>query len=84
MRRIVVLSLLGAVAALAAVFGVLRRSSQHPSPVAAAAEADGGPQTPADSLRLKALGGRTSVTRAQIARAYAQSFAISSTAGTRE
>jgi hypothetical protein len=84
MRRIVVLILLGSIVALAAALGVLGGSSQHVSPTAAAEEADGGPQAPADSLRLKALGGRTTVTRAQIARAYAQSRAIAATSGTWE
>ena len=86
MRRIVVLVLLGSTVALAAVFGVLGRSSEHisSSSAAEAEEADGGPQAPADYLRLKALGGRKSVTRAQIARAYAQSRAIATTGGTWE
>jgi hypothetical protein len=83
MRRNVALALIGSAIVVAAVFGVLGRSSQYISPVASA-EADGGPQTPADYLRGKALGGRKTVSRAQIARAVKQSRAIATTGGTWE
>ena len=83
MRRNVALALIGSAIVVAAVFGVLGRSSQHISAVASA-EADGGPQVPADYLRGKALGGRKTVSRAQIARAVKQSRAIATTGGTWE
>jgi len=85
MRRTSVLVLLGSIVfALAVVFGVVGRSSQHAAPDEAGIEADGGPQAPADALRLKELGGRTTVTKAQIARAYQQSLDIPSGGGTWE
>ena len=83
MRRIIVLALMGSLVAFAAVFGLLGRSSQHISSAGSAGvEADGGPQAPADYLRGKALGGRKTVSRAQISRAVQQSRAIATTGGT--
>jgi hypothetical protein len=90
MRRKLALAVLGSIVALAAVLGVLGRSndSQHSAAGTAAParseEADGGPQTPADSLRLRALGGRKTVSRAQIQRALQQADAIDTTPGTWE
>src|SRR5205823_4490809 len=72
-----------------AVLGVLGRAAESHSVAESAAEAageeaDGGPQSPADFLRLRALGGRKSVTRAQLHRALQQAQAIAATPGSWE
>ncbi len=90
MHRKLALVVLGAVVALAVILGVLGRSTgSHDSSAgdavaAATEEADGGPQTPADFLRLRALGGRKTVTRAQLNRALQQASDIDTTPGTWE
>ena len=87
MKWKVLAAVLGAVFAFAAVFGVARtawHASEKGELAEAAGEADGGPQAPFDALRVRALGGAKTISRAQIARAVAQSRAIAATPGTWE
>jgi len=82
MRRKLALIALGVLVALGALFGATGRSSEsHGSLNNAVAEADGGPQAPADALRVRALGGRTTISRAQVHRALQQAEAIDTTPG---
>src|SRR3954451_7450637 len=87
MRKRLVLAALAAVAVLAAVAGVvgLSSSDRAASRVGVVANdpdaASGGPQTPADALRTKQLGGRKAVSRAVFARAAKQAASITATGG---
>jgi len=79
----------GAIAVLAVIGGALALPSAGHVPPGAAAVSDpdaasGGPQTPADALRGKALGGASAVSRATLERAAEQAEAIPSAGGSWE
>src|SRR4051794_20357970 len=87
MRRRFVVVGLAAIAALAAIAGVIGFSSSDrvASRVGVAVSdpdaASGGPQTPADALRTKQLGGRKAVSKAVFVRAAKQAASITATGG---